>query len=217
MGISERRERERRQRRRLILQAATAVFAESGLAGASMDAIARRAELGKATIYYYFSTKEQLYSQVVEAGTEAFFSSLSRTGRQPAGLDEAVEDLLRSFVAFCRQNPELLRVIAPFLIHIPCSVLGTGTARVPPPPWNVVHPRIPRAHSQYLERLRSLLPHSPWVDRHQELLAFLADIFLVLGHRALADQDDELQWRIQFYMNVVRNPPPKIPGAELKR
>ena len=58
-----RRDRERQARREAMLDAALAVFAEKGYAGASVDEIAERAEFGKGTIYNYFpGGKEELYS-----------------------------------------------------------------------------------------------------------------------------------------------------------
>src|ERR1700720_3880050 len=46
---------------RRILQAAENVFAEQGLAGARIDAIARAARVNKALLYYYFRSKEELH------------------------------------------------------------------------------------------------------------------------------------------------------------
>lgn len=48
-----------------ILDAAREVFLERGLAGASMDEIARLASAGKPTIYSRFPTKEALFAAVV--------------------------------------------------------------------------------------------------------------------------------------------------------
>lgn len=56
----------RRATERLILNAAEEAFAEGGFGGASMQQIADRAGLPKANLHYYFSTKEELYRQVVE-------------------------------------------------------------------------------------------------------------------------------------------------------
>lgn len=49
-----RRDRERLMRRRAMLDAALAVFAEKGYDGATLDEIAERAEFGKGTLYNYF-------------------------------------------------------------------------------------------------------------------------------------------------------------------
>lgn len=49
-----------------ILAAATQEFAQFGLAGARMDAIAEKAQLNKRLIYYYFQDKDQLFQAVLE-------------------------------------------------------------------------------------------------------------------------------------------------------
>jgi len=48
-----------------ILLAAIEVFGEHGIAGAKLEEIAARAELSKGTIYLYFSSKEELFREVV--------------------------------------------------------------------------------------------------------------------------------------------------------
>lgn len=49
-----------------IIAAAESVFAEFGLKGATTAEIARRANVPKANLHYYFSTKEALYRVVLE-------------------------------------------------------------------------------------------------------------------------------------------------------
>ena len=49
-----------------ILQAALAEFAQEGLAGARVDAIAASAGVNKALLYYYFHDKETLYGAVLD-------------------------------------------------------------------------------------------------------------------------------------------------------
>ena len=51
--------------RRLILAAAKREFAEKGFDGARMGSIARRAQVNQALIHYYFGTKDNLYSEVL--------------------------------------------------------------------------------------------------------------------------------------------------------
>jgi TetR/AcrR family transcriptional regulator len=52
--------------RNAILQAALAEFAQEGLAGARVDAIADAAGVNKALLYYYFHDKETLYGATLE-------------------------------------------------------------------------------------------------------------------------------------------------------
>jgi TetR/AcrR family transcriptional regulator len=75
-----------------ILRAALAEFAQEGLAGARVDAIAASAGVNKALLYYYFHDKESLYGAVLDR----FFIRL--TERVMGELDSAAplgERLLR--------------------------------------------------------------------------------------------------------------------------
>ncbi len=49
-----------------ILQAAVREFAQEGVAGARIDAIARSAGVNKALLYYYFKDKDTLYRAVLD-------------------------------------------------------------------------------------------------------------------------------------------------------
>jgi TetR/AcrR family transcriptional regulator len=53
-------------RRAEILQAALTEFAEEGMAGARTEAIAKRAGVNIALLFYYFKNKEQLYGAVLD-------------------------------------------------------------------------------------------------------------------------------------------------------
>ncbi len=55
----------RRRNVEKILLAAEKVFAEKGYAGTSMDNIAEEAELPRSNLHYYFSTKDELYRDVL--------------------------------------------------------------------------------------------------------------------------------------------------------
>lgn len=70
MGISERKERERLQRREQILDAAHTVFQRYGWSESTMEQVAEAAELSKGTLYLYFSDKEELYTGLGARGLE---------------------------------------------------------------------------------------------------------------------------------------------------
>jgi TetR/AcrR family transcriptional regulator len=52
--------------RTAILQAAERIFADQGLEGARTDAIAKAAGMNKALLYYYFTSKNDLFRAVIE-------------------------------------------------------------------------------------------------------------------------------------------------------
>ena len=64
MGIKERKEREKERRRQQIIVAAKKIFSEQGFNKATMEDIAREAELSPGTIYLYFKNKEDLYASL---------------------------------------------------------------------------------------------------------------------------------------------------------
>ncbi|CAN7548676.1 TetR/AcrR family transcriptional regulator [Rhizobium sp. LjRoot258] len=59
-------QRDPERTRAAILEAATKEFAENGMGGARVDAIAERAGTNKRMLYHYFGDKEQLYLRVLE-------------------------------------------------------------------------------------------------------------------------------------------------------
>jgi AcrR family transcriptional regulator len=72
MGISERREREKIERRKAILDCARELILLHGVHRVSMEDIARKAELSKATVYLYFSGKEVLFNEICEESARSF-------------------------------------------------------------------------------------------------------------------------------------------------
>jgi AcrR family transcriptional regulator len=72
MGISERREREKDDRRRAILNSARELILLQGVERVSMEDIARKAELSKATVYLYFPGKEFIFNEICEGAARVF-------------------------------------------------------------------------------------------------------------------------------------------------
>jgi AcrR family transcriptional regulator len=61
MSVRERKERERLARREAILAAAAQVFAAYGVDGATVEMVARQAEVAVGTIYLYFFSRDDLF------------------------------------------------------------------------------------------------------------------------------------------------------------
>jgi AcrR family transcriptional regulator len=74
MGITERREREKKERRTAILNCARELILSQGVDRVSMDDIARKAELSKATLYLYFPGKEIIFNEICEESARIFLS-----------------------------------------------------------------------------------------------------------------------------------------------
>lgn len=64
MGIKERKEREKERRRQQIIVAAKRIFSAKGFNKATMEDIAKEAEISPGTIYLYFKNKDELYASL---------------------------------------------------------------------------------------------------------------------------------------------------------
>jgi TetR/AcrR family transcriptional regulator len=82
--------RQPRASRSTILAAALAEFAAQGLAGARMDAIAASAGVNKALLYYYFDSKDTLYSAVLEEFFQRLQARISRALDSDASASERI-------------------------------------------------------------------------------------------------------------------------------
>ena len=86
MSVQERKRRERRARRQTILEAAASVFAKHGLESATIEMVARKAEVAVGTIYLYFSSRDDLFLQLtadrIEELTERY-ATIQASGLEP--------------------------------------------------------------------------------------------------------------------------------------
>lgn len=92
-------------KREAIIQAAAAVFAERGFAGATVAGIAASADVGKGTVYEYFDSKEDIFLAVFELLMGQLAEDLAT--QQPGG--GAVEQLRvfsEAFVAWINHTSE---------------------------------------------------------------------------------------------------------------
>lgn len=76
MTKSTRQLEERQMRKDRILLGALTVFKDKGLEGATMDEIANSSGFGKATLYYYFKSKEDVLGAILEDGWIKIWESL---------------------------------------------------------------------------------------------------------------------------------------------
>ncbi len=97
MGVVERRERERLQRKKDILDAARTLLFQQGLQATSVNAIAKESELSIGTIYFYFKNKEEIFAALQEEGLELLFIMV--TENETAG-DNCEGRLLASAMAY---------------------------------------------------------------------------------------------------------------------
>lgn len=120
MGISDRKEREKEEMRRRILESAKRLFLDLGYEKTSIRGIAEDIEYSPATIYLYFKDKNELLFALHQ---EAFVE-FAKTFEKVAHLTDPFERLItlgREYLAFAFANPELYELM--FLLTAPMEAL----------------------------------------------------------------------------------------------
>ena len=114
MGIQERREREREQRRNDILKAAEQVFFSKGVQLATMDDVAAAAELSKGTLYLYFNSKQELYLGIHERGFELLRQMFFRAAAEKHNGLEKIRAIGYAYFEFANTYPDYYNAIMYF-------------------------------------------------------------------------------------------------------
>ncbi len=96
--ISPRQLEEREARKKRIMAGALEVFRAKGLEKATMEEIAAASGFGKATLYYYFSSKEEVLSQIMEKGWQALWNGIEQTINQSGSPRELFFQTLKKIV-----------------------------------------------------------------------------------------------------------------------
>lgn len=110
MGIQERKEREKEQRREEILNAAQQVFFEKGLQNSTMDEIAELAELSKGTLYLYYGSKEDLYLAVMLRGFDILHEQIAEVEKQTPQPAEAMWLMGKAYYDFFEKHRNFFRM-----------------------------------------------------------------------------------------------------------
>ena len=111
MGIKERREREKDARREEIISAAESVFLKKGLAEATMDEIAEKAELSKGTLYLYYKSKEDLYLAVTMRGMDIMHDLFARAISTGEPSIKRIENLGEAYYEFFDRHRNYFRMM----------------------------------------------------------------------------------------------------------
>ena len=106
-----RKERERLMRREDILKAAEKLFAENGYKNTSMNAIAKKADFSKRTLYQYFDSKSDLFLSVALKIYENLLTHLEETElKEDTGYNK-IKEILFAYYSFYQENEDKFGII----------------------------------------------------------------------------------------------------------
>jgi AcrR family transcriptional regulator len=136
-NAQERKAQERQARRRRIQEAARTVFAERGYAGASIELIARAAQLSVGAIYLYFRSKEDLYVSLIEDTLTVFDVDMAQVREQVevSGRLRETWSIMVRWAEKDAEGPRILRLLAqpairPQLSDEVVAAVSAGIARI---------------------------------------------------------------------------------------
>lgn len=116
MGSDERKEKEKSIRKIDIINAAERVFSSKGFINATMDDIAGEAEYTKRTIYFYFSSKEQLFHSIIQKAFSILNSMCQEDQKNlisKNGIGK-LKSLGKTMTEFVSRHPDFFAVISHF-------------------------------------------------------------------------------------------------------
>jgi TetR/AcrR family transcriptional regulator len=111
MSFQELIEKEREQRRLYILDAAEELFFAKGFSSVTMEEIAKKVGLNKATIYLYFEDKDSLFFGIVLRKMRIHLRKLEDCAYQKNTGRERVMNMLSAGFAFTQENLEFSRLL----------------------------------------------------------------------------------------------------------
>jgi AcrR family transcriptional regulator len=87
-------------KRTVILEATIQVLRERGLSGLKVEEVAKRAEVGKGTVYLYFEHKQDLLKALVEHHTMRFYADAAAITELDLPFPERLQKLLERRLSF---------------------------------------------------------------------------------------------------------------------
>lgn len=115
MGVKERREREREQRKSQIFDTARALLLEKGLNATSINQIAKRSELSVGSIYFYFKDKEEIFAALQVEGLELLHQTIRQAVDGESLPEQKIRSIARAYLRFSEEHKNYFDIITYFL------------------------------------------------------------------------------------------------------
>ena len=110
--MESRREKEKENRRNLIVGTAEQVFFEKGYDLATMDEIAKKAEFTKKSVYSYFPTKDELFAAAVLRGVKVLHGLFENAVASAKSGFDGIARIGDAYVRFYQEYPVYFRILS---------------------------------------------------------------------------------------------------------
>jgi TetR/AcrR family transcriptional regulator len=105
-----------------ILDAALEEFSTHGFEGARVDRIAHQASVNKAMIFYYFSSKQNLYHTLIKNVLLDFIPQVQKMVLESSTPDRLFETFPALYIRYFSRKKEVIKMIVREMIHAPRNI-----------------------------------------------------------------------------------------------
>lgn len=105
-----------------IFHAALKEFSKEGLGGARVERIAKKAGVNKAMIFYYFSSKQNLYQELLTHVMSKIFGRISGLMAQETSAEIFLEKITEVYITFLAKHQDFVRMIVLDMIQNPGNI-----------------------------------------------------------------------------------------------
>jgi len=88
------------------------IFSERPFHQVKMEEIAERAGVGKGTVYGYFSSKEELFKEMIQESSNVYFREALAAVREPESVEEKLKNLFHYHLHFIEKYAAAARILA---------------------------------------------------------------------------------------------------------
>jgi AcrR family transcriptional regulator len=117
MGIEERRKREKEARKLNIIRAARKLFYEKEFKDVTVAHIAKKAELSKGTVYLYFTSKEEIYAQILQSDLDKIYNVALSPLHNGQSATKMLIDFAEIYIDTFLKDRESFRKIMAFMLQ----------------------------------------------------------------------------------------------------
>jgi len=117
--LSKRQTEQRNLRKQSILEGALKVFKRHGIEKTTMDEVAIESGFGKATLYYYFASKDEVFIAIMEDGWKKLWEAIENLIIKELSPREKFMSIIKKMTEIVRENRNLYGFLftAPNHIH----------------------------------------------------------------------------------------------------
>ncbi|MFW6139805.1 MAG: TetR/AcrR family transcriptional regulator [Acidobacteriota bacterium] len=112
LDLRKKRELKRRQEnKRFILEVAERLFVKNGYRKTAMDDIADEAQFSKATVYRYFDSKLDIFTQIVLNSIEGYQKELTKITEEKTSAETRIKKVICSILLYFQKKKNLARLL----------------------------------------------------------------------------------------------------------